>query len=138
MAEGKAANEYGDTCEDGIGEIEGPHCTNANEVEHRALHTKVSERLVQTLEDSICAAFLLCFVRHMILVSAWHATGSRAERKTAATPPRANSGHSPQAPQSPFRRQRPLAPFLRRARRARIRSLRSQLQPDLQPSQWCR
>ena len=35
MAEGKAANEDGDTGEDGIEEIEGPHCADAYEVEER-------------------------------------------------------------------------------------------------------
>jgi hypothetical protein len=75
MAEGKTANEDGDTCEDGIEEIEGPHRTDADEVEERPFDAQVGERLVQTLEDSICAAFLLCFVGHIVLVSAWHATG---------------------------------------------------------------
>jgi hypothetical protein len=35
---------------------------------------------VQTLEDSICAAFILCFVGHVVLVSAWLATGAPAAR----------------------------------------------------------
>jgi hypothetical protein len=39
MAEGKTANEDGDTGEDGIEEIEGPHCSDTNEVEQRAFHT---------------------------------------------------------------------------------------------------
>src|SRR5580704_936425 len=70
MAEGKAANEDGDTCEDGIEEIESPHRADADEVEQCALHTQVSERLMQALEDSICAMLLLCFVGHKSLVSA--------------------------------------------------------------------
>jgi hypothetical protein len=68
MAEGKAANEDGDTGEDGIEEIECPHRSDADEVEECALHTQVSERLVQTLEDSICAVLLMCFVWHNSLV----------------------------------------------------------------------
>src|ERR1700681_1136216 len=64
MAEGKAADEDGDTCEDGIEEIEGPHCTDTDEVEDRALNAQIGERLVQTLEDSICAMLLLRFVWH--------------------------------------------------------------------------
>jgi hypothetical protein len=79
MPESKTSDEYGDTGEDGIEEVEGPHCADAYEVEQRAFDAQVSERLVQALEDSICAAFLLCFVGHIVLVSAWHATGSRAE-----------------------------------------------------------
>src|SRR4029077_12675321 len=133
MAEGKSANEDGNTCEDGVEEIEGPHRADADEVEDCALNAQICERLVQTLEDSICAAFLLCFVGHIILVSAWHATGSRAERQTAATLPRANSGHSPRERRCQFRRQRPRAPFLHRVRRARSRSRRSRSQPDLRP-----
>jgi hypothetical protein len=39
MAEGKTANEDGDTGEDGIEEIEGPHSSDTNEVEQRAFHT---------------------------------------------------------------------------------------------------
>ena len=68
MAEGKTANEYGDTGEDGIEEIEGPHCADTNEVEQRAFHAQVGERLMQALEDSICAMLLLCFVWHKSLV----------------------------------------------------------------------
>jgi hypothetical protein len=68
MAEGKAANEYGDTCEDRIEEIEGSHCANANEVEQRAFDTQVGERLMQTLEDSVRATLLLWFVWHSFLV----------------------------------------------------------------------
>jgi len=62
MAEGKAAYEDGDASEDGIEEIEGPHRADADEVEQCAFHTQVSERLMQALEDSICAMPLLRFV----------------------------------------------------------------------------
>src|SRR5208337_1198681 len=130
--------EDGDTGEDGIEEIEGSYRSDADEVEKRAFHPQVGEWFMEALEDSICAAFLLCFVGHIVLVSAWHATGSRAELQTAATLPRANSGHSLQVPQCPFRRQRRRAPFSHRVPRARSRSRRSRLQPDLQPSRWCR
>src|ERR1700691_6696029 len=134
MAAGAAAYEDGDPSEDGIEEVEGAHGAHTDEVEERPLHAQIGERLVQTLEDSICAVLLLCFVGHIVLVSAWHATGSRAERQTAATLPRANSGHSPRERRCPFRRQRRQAPFWHRVPRARSRSRRSRLQPDLQPS----
>jgi hypothetical protein len=68
MAEGEAADEDGDTCEDGIEEIESPHGTDTDEVEERALNAQIGERLVQTLEDSICAMLLLRFVCHKSLV----------------------------------------------------------------------
>jgi hypothetical protein len=68
MAEGKTANEHGDTGQDGVEEIEGPHCANTNEVEQRALNAQVSERLMQALEDSICAVLLLRFVWHNSVV----------------------------------------------------------------------
>ena len=68
MAEGKAANEDGDTGEDGIEEVEGAHGADADEVEQRALHAQVRERLVQALEDSICAMPRLWFVWHNSLV----------------------------------------------------------------------
>jgi hypothetical protein len=64
MAEGKAANEDGDTCEDGIEEVEGAHGAHTDEVEERPLNTQVGEGLMQAFEDSICAAFLLQFVGH--------------------------------------------------------------------------
>src|SRR5580658_1438707 len=137
MAEGKAANEDSDTCENGIEEVEGPNCADAYKVEQRPFDTQVGERLVQALEDSICAAFLLCFVGHIVLVSAWHATGPWAERQTAAILPRANSGHSPRERRCPFPRQRRPAPFLRRVRRVQSRSRRSQLQPDSQLWRSC-
>jgi hypothetical protein len=68
MAEGKAAYEDGYAGKNGIEEIEGPYCANADEVEQGSLNAQVGERLVQTLEDSICAALLLCFVGHKFLV----------------------------------------------------------------------
>jgi hypothetical protein len=64
MAEGKPANEDCDTGQDGIEEIKSSHRADADEVEDRALHAQVCERLVQALEDSICAMLLLCFVWH--------------------------------------------------------------------------
>jgi hypothetical protein len=38
MAEGKAADEDGDTGEDGIEEIERPHCPYADEIEQRTFY----------------------------------------------------------------------------------------------------
>jgi hypothetical protein len=67
MAEGKSANENRDTGEDGIEEIERSHRADADEVEQRALHAQVSERLMQALEDSICALLLLRLVWHKFL-----------------------------------------------------------------------
>jgi hypothetical protein len=68
MAEGKAANEDGETGEDGIEEVEGPHRSDAYEVEKRPFDAQIGERLVQALEDSICAMLLLWFVGHKFLV----------------------------------------------------------------------
>jgi hypothetical protein len=67
MAEGKAANEDGDTGEDGIEEVEGPHGAHTNEVEERPFHSQVSEWLVQALKDSVRATLLLWFVWHSFL-----------------------------------------------------------------------
>jgi len=40
-------------------EIERSHRADADEVKQRALYAQVSERLMQALEDSICALLLL-------------------------------------------------------------------------------
>jgi hypothetical protein len=58
MPEGKTPNEDGDTRQDGIEEIERSHCANTNEIEQRAFDAQVGERLMQALEDSICALLL--------------------------------------------------------------------------------
>ena len=68
MTEGKTANEDCDTCKDGIEEVESSYCSDADEVEERPLNAQVGERLVQALEDSICAMLLLWFVWHNSLV----------------------------------------------------------------------
>ena len=68
MPESKTPDEYGDTGEDGIEEVEGPHCADADEVEQRPFNAQIGERLVQALEDSICAMLLLCFVWHKSFV----------------------------------------------------------------------
>jgi hypothetical protein len=67
MAEGKAANENGDTGEDGIEEIEGSHRSDADEVEECPFHSQVSEWLVQALKDSVRTTLLLWFVWHSFL-----------------------------------------------------------------------
>jgi hypothetical protein len=66
MAERKTTYEDGDTGKDGIEEIERPNRAHADEVKQRALYSQVGERLMQALEDSICA-MLLCFVCHKSL-----------------------------------------------------------------------
>src|SRR5258708_30933190 len=68
MPESKTPDEYCDTGEYGIEEVEGPHCADAYEVEQRPFNSQIGERLVQTLEDSICALVRLWFVRHKFLV----------------------------------------------------------------------
>jgi hypothetical protein len=68
MPESKTSDEYGDTGEDGIEEVEGPDRADADEVEESAFHTQVGKRLVQALEYSICAMPLLWFVGHKFLV----------------------------------------------------------------------
>jgi len=70
MAEGKTAYEYGYTGEDGIEEVEGPYRADAYEVEQRPFNSQICERLVQTLEDSICAMLLLWFVGHKFVPGA--------------------------------------------------------------------
>jgi hypothetical protein len=67
MPEGKTPDEYGDTGEDGIEEVEGPYRSDADEVEESAFHAQVGERLMQTLEHSICALLLLWLVWHKFL-----------------------------------------------------------------------
>jgi hypothetical protein len=69
MPESKTPDEYGDTGEDGIEEVEGPHCADAYEVEQRPFDAQVGEGLVQALEDSICAMLVLWFVWHKFLVA---------------------------------------------------------------------
>jgi len=64
---GKATDEDGDAGEDGIEEIERPHRPYADDVEQRTFYAQVGERLMQALEDSICAMLLLCFVWHKSL-----------------------------------------------------------------------
>ena len=72
MAEGKTTDEYGDAGEDGIEEVEGADGAHTDEVEERPFNAQVGERLVQALEDSICAMLLLWFVWHKFLVrGAW-------------------------------------------------------------------
>jgi hypothetical protein len=66
MPEGETADEDGDAGEDGIEEIEGAHSADADEVKQRALHAQVGERLMQALEDPICAV-LLSLVCHKFL-----------------------------------------------------------------------
>jgi hypothetical protein len=71
MAEGETANEDGDACQDGIEEIEGPYRADADEVEQCAFDAQVGERLMQALEDSICAVLLPWLL--------WHTSSSKNE-----------------------------------------------------------
>ena len=48
--------------------LKAPTALDADEVEERPFHAQVSERLVQALEDSVCATLLLWFVWHSFLV----------------------------------------------------------------------
>ena len=94
MAEGKAAYEDGDPSKDGIEEVEGAHGAHTDEVEQRPLNAQIGERLVQALENSICAAFLLCFVGHIVLFISVARNGI-AGRAT-------NSPYTPQSQLSTF------------------------------------
>src|SRR5713226_4981590 len=137
MPEGKTAYEDGDTREDGIEEIEGPHRADANEVEQCALDSQEGERLMQTLEDTICALLLLRLVWHNPRpkgMTRWRVVGSWH----CVIRPRANSGHWRRERQCPFQGGRRPAPFLRRVRRARSRSRRSRWRSGSRPSLWCR
>jgi hypothetical protein len=69
MPESKTPDEYGDTGEDGIEEVEGADRAHTDEVEERPLNAQIGERLVQALEDSICAVLLLWLVGHKFLVA---------------------------------------------------------------------
>ncbi len=61
MAEGKAANEYGDTGEDGIEEIEGPHCSDTNRV-FKSLHKPLTYLGVErTLFYFVCVGAVGAF-----------------------------------------------------------------------------
>ena len=64
VAESKAADEYGDSGNQAIEEIEGAHCADANEIEQRAFYAQVREGLVQALEDPVPSTDYWC-------VSAW-------------------------------------------------------------------
>jgi hypothetical protein len=64
VAEGKAADEDRDAGEYRIEEVEGPYCADADEIEQSSFNAQVAKRLMQALEDSICAVLLLCFVWH--------------------------------------------------------------------------
>ena len=68
MPESKTPDEYCDTGEDGIEEVEGAYRSDADKVEKRAFHAQVGEWYVKALEDSICAMLLLWFVGHKFLV----------------------------------------------------------------------
>jgi hypothetical protein len=71
MPESKTPDEYGDAGEYGIEEIEGPDCANTNEIKQSAFDAQIGERLMQALEDSICATLLGYFVCHKSLVYPW-------------------------------------------------------------------
>jgi hypothetical protein len=90
----EAANKDGDTSENGIEQIEGTDSTHADEVEERPLNTQVGERLMETLEDSVCTTLLLCFVGHVVSVL-FKATDGLIETlaEIEATHPTANSEH---------------------------------------------
>jgi hypothetical protein len=53
VPEGKPADKNGYSGKKRIEEIEGSNTRDTNEVKQRALYTQISERLVQTLEDSV-------------------------------------------------------------------------------------
>jgi hypothetical protein len=59
VAECKSADEDGEAGENAVEEIEGAHGAHADEVKQCALDAQISERLVQALEDSICANCVL-------------------------------------------------------------------------------
>ena len=59
MAESETADEDGDAGEDGVKEIEGPHSSNTDEVEQRALYAQIRKRLMQALDTRFvrCVCF---------------------------------------------------------------------------------
>jgi hypothetical protein len=58
MPEGETANENGDAGQDGIEEVERSNRAHAHEVEQSSFHAQVGKRLMQALEDPICAMHL--------------------------------------------------------------------------------
>jgi hypothetical protein len=64
VTECKAANENGNAAQNAVEEIEGAHSPHADEVKQRPLYAQVGERLMQTLEDSICASILIALLWH--------------------------------------------------------------------------
>ena len=64
MTECESADKDGDAAQNAVEQIEGTHSAHADEVEQRALDPHVGERLMQALEDSICASILVILFRH--------------------------------------------------------------------------
>ncbi len=59
MTEYKSADEYGDSRENRIEEVECTNGANADEVKQRAFNSQVGEGLVQALEDPIAPRFVV-------------------------------------------------------------------------------
>jgi hypothetical protein len=85
VAKSEAANENGRPSKDRVEEIEGSHSRDTNEVKQRAFYTQISERLVQTLEDSICSTsccFMVCHKASPLVVTEFYYETGRAVAQT--------------------------------------------------------
>jgi hypothetical protein len=63
VSKSKPADKDGESGKDGVKEIEGSDCGDANKVKQRAFYSQVGERFMQALEDSICSDschFMVC------------------------------------------------------------------------------
>jgi hypothetical protein len=60
----ESADENGDAAQNAVEKIEGAYSANTHEVEEGPLDAQVGERLMQALEDSICASVLIVLFRH--------------------------------------------------------------------------
>jgi hypothetical protein len=59
MSKRVAPDEDSNPCQNAIEQIERTDSAEAYEIEQRTLHAQICKGLMQALEDSICACFLL-------------------------------------------------------------------------------
>src|ERR1035437_4284611 len=138
VPECKSADKDGEAGENAVEEVESAHGAHADEVKQRALDAQIRERLMQALEDAICANWLLLLFRHRPLELRCDMSTPISTEWSAFRRPTARSEHSPREQQCLCLRQRRRAPSSHLVRRERNHSRQSQSQQGLQPSRWCR
>jgi hypothetical protein len=85
VPESKPTDKNGYSGKKRIEEIEGSNARDTNEVKQSALYTQISERLVQTLEDSICSTsccFMVCHKASPLVVTEFYYETGRAVAQT--------------------------------------------------------